>query len=60
LETTSAELKSNGVQLYQQELIGVLQWAVELGRVVDILLEALLMSMHMAMPREQGHLQQLY
>ena len=53
----SAELKSDGVQLYQ-ELIGVLRWAVELGR-VDILLEVALMSTYMAMPRE-GHLQQLY
>ena len=53
----SPELKSDGVQLYQ-ELIGVLRWAVELGR-VDILLEASLMSAYMAMPRE-GHLQQLY
>ena len=54
---TSAELKSDGVQTYQ-ELIGVLRWAVELGR-VDILLEASLMSTYMAMPRE-GHLQMLY
>ena len=54
---TSAELKSDGIQLYQQ-LIGVLRWAVELGR-VDILLEASLMSTYMAMPRK-GHLQQLY
>lgn len=54
----SPELKRNGVQLYQ-ELIGVLRWAVELGR-VDILLEASLMSMHMAMPTREGHLQQLY
>jgi hypothetical protein len=54
---TSPELKSDGVQIYQ-ELIGVLRWAVELGR-VDILLETALMSTHMAMPRE-GHLQQLY
>ena len=53
----SPELKSDGVQLYQ-EMIGVLRWAVELGR-VDILLEVSLMSTHMAMPRE-GHLQQLY
>jgi hypothetical protein len=44
----SGELKSDGIQLYQ-ELIGVLRWAVELGR-VDILLEASLMSTHMAMP----------
>ena len=41
-----------------QELVGVLRWAVELGR-VDILLETSLMSTYMAMPRE-GHLQQLY
>ena len=54
---TSAELKSDGIQMYQ-ELIGVLRWAVELGR-VDILLEASLMSTYMAMPRE-GHLQMLY
>ncbi|KAI2498409.1 Reverse transcriptase (RNA-dependent DNA polymerase) [Fragilaria crotonensis] len=55
---TSAELKSDGVQYYQ-ELIGVLRWAVELGR-VDVLLEVALMSTYMmAMPRD-GHLQQLY
>jgi hypothetical protein len=41
-----------------QELIGILRWAVELGR-VDILLATSLMSTYMAMPRE-GHLQQLY
>ena len=54
---TSAELMSDGIQTYQ-ELIGVLRWAVELGR-VDILLEAALMATYMAMPRE-GHLQMLY
>jgi Reverse transcriptase (RNA-dependent DNA polymerase) len=54
---TSAELKSDGIQLYQ-ELVGVLRWAVELGR-LDILLEVALMSTHLAMPR-QGHLQQVY
>jgi Reverse transcriptase (RNA-dependent DNA polymerase) len=54
---TSPELNSDGVQIYQ-ELIGVLRWAVELGR-VDILLEASLMSTYMAMPRS-GHLQMLY
>jgi hypothetical protein len=37
---TSAELKSDGVQAYP-EMIGVLPWAVELGR-VDILLEVAL------------------
>jgi hypothetical protein len=35
---TSAELKSDGVQYYQ-ELIGVLRWAVELGRVDIVLLD---------------------
>jgi hypothetical protein len=54
---TSAELKSDGIQIYQ-EFIGVLMWAVELGQ-VNILLEASLMSAYMSMPRE-GHLQQLY
>ena len=49
--------KSDGIQAYQ-EMIGVLQWAVKLGR-VDMLLEVALMSTYMAMPRE-GHLQQLY
>ena len=54
---SSPELNSDGIQVYQK-LIGVLRWAVELGR-VDILLETSLMSTYMAMPRE-GHLQQLY
>jgi hypothetical protein len=43
---------------YYQELIGVLRWAVELGR-VDILLEVALLSSHLALPRD-GHLQQVY
>jgi hypothetical protein len=54
LETTP-ELKADGVQHYQ-ELIGVLRWAVEIGR-VDILLETSLLSSYLAMPRE-GHLEQ--
>ena len=53
----SAELRSDGVQYYQ-ELIGVLRWAVEIGR-VDILLETALMSTHLALPRI-GHLEQVY
>jgi hypothetical protein len=52
----TAELKAEGVQFYQ-ELIGVLRWACELGR-LDILLETSLMSGHLALPRE-GHLEQL-
>ena len=54
---TTAELKADGLQRYQ-ELIGVLRWAVEIGR-VDILLEVSLMSSHLALPRE-GHLDQVY
>ena len=38
-----------GVQFYQ-ELIGILQWAVEIGR-VDILLEVSLFSSHLGLPR---------
>lgn len=53
----TAELKGDGVSYYQ-ELIGVLRWAIELGR-VDILLEVSLMSSHSAMPRI-GHLEALY
>ena len=53
----SAELKGDGMQYYQ-ELIGVLRWAVEIGR-VDILLETSLMSAHLALPRV-GHLEAVY
>jgi hypothetical protein len=52
---TSPELKADGLQ-YFQELIGVLRWAVEIGR-VDILLEVSLLSSYLASPRE-GHLEQ--
>ena len=52
----SQELKAEGLSYYQ-ELIGILRWAVELGR-VDILLETSLMSTHLAMPRI-GHLEQV-
>jgi hypothetical protein len=41
---------------YFQELIGVLRWAMEIGR-VDILLEVSLLSQYQASPRE-GHLEQ--
>jgi hypothetical protein len=51
-----AELKAEGVQYYQ-ELIGVLRWATELGR-VDILYEVATMLTHLAMPRI-GHLEEL-
>ena len=53
----SFELDSSRLTYYQ-ELIGMLRWAVEIGR-VDILLEVSLLSSHLAMPR-QGHLEQVY
>jgi hypothetical protein len=51
---TSQELVVEG-HSYYQELIGILRWAVELGR-MDILLEVSLMSTYVAAPRE-GHLE---
>ena len=54
---TSPELKEDGLQCYQ-ELIGVLRWAVELGR-VDILIETSMMLKHLALPWCR-HLEQLY
>ena len=56
-EDMTKELDSEGTRYYQ-ELIGVLRWAIELGR-VDILLEVALLSTHLVLPRA-GHLQQLY
>ena len=50
----TAELKDKGVTCYQ-ELIGMLRWAVEIGR-VDILPETVMMSQHMALQR-QCHLE---
>lgn len=50
------ELDPDGIQFFQ-ELIGMLRWATEIGR-VDILLETSLLSQYQASPRE-GHLQQL-
>lgn len=41
-----------------QQLIGILRWAIELGR-VDILLEVSLLSSHLCQPRE-GHLDAVY
>ena len=43
---------------YFQELIWVLRWAIELGR-IDIFTEVSMLSAHLALPRE-GHLQQVY
>ena len=42
---------------YYQELIGILRWATELGR-IDILLEISLLSQYQACPRE-GHMEQV-
>ena len=44
----SQELSADDMRYYQ-ELIGVLRWAVELGR-CDIAVEVSMMSTHMAMP----------
>ncbi|KAI2506217.1 Reverse transcriptase (RNA-dependent DNA polymerase) [Fragilaria crotonensis] len=56
LDTTS-ELNLKGMRYYQEQ-IGVLRWAVELGR-IDIAMEISMLSTHLAAPRE-GHLQQVY
>ena len=53
----SPELIADGVQRYQ-ELIGMLRWAIEIGR-IDILLEVLLMLNHLALPRTR-YLEHLY
>ena len=50
----SPELALDGHR-YFQELIGVLRWGVEIGR-LDILLEVALLSAYLACPRE-GHLE---
>lgn len=52
----SEELTPEDVTFFQ-ELIGILRWAVEIGR-VDILTEVSLLSAYQASPR-QGHLEQL-
>ena len=54
---TSPELGPELTSRYQQ-MVGILRWAVELGR-VDIYLEVSLMSQYLASPRE-GHLEALY
>ena len=52
----SPELEATAHTFYQ-ELIGMLRWAIELGR-VDILFEVSLLSQYQACPRE-GHMEQL-
>jgi hypothetical protein len=53
----SAELDDERATYYQS-LIGILRWAVELGR-IDICTEVSVMSSYTAMPRE-GHLEALF
>ena len=53
----TAELKIQGIRCYQ-ELVGVLRWAIEFGR-IDIAMEVSMLSSHLASPRE-GDLQQVY
>ena len=52
----SEELNTEGQHFYQ-ELIGILRWATEIGR-VDILTELSLLSSYQASPR-RGHLEQV-
>lgn len=52
----SPELPPSDVTLYQ-EMIGMLRWATELGR-VDILHEISILSQHQALPRE-GHMKEI-
>ena len=54
---TSEECSAEHVSRYQQ-LIGILRWATELGR-VDIMIEVALMSQYQMNPRV-GHLEALY
>ena len=50
------ELGTDDIRFYQ-EMIGMLHWATELGR-VDVLHEISILSQYQASPRE-GHLEQL-
>ena len=54
---TTDECDDQGASRYSQ-LIGVLRWAVELGR-IDIYTEVALLSQHLALPRV-GHLEAVY
>jgi hypothetical protein len=53
----SPELNADGIQRFQ-ELIGVLRWAIELGR-LDIMTEVSCLSQHMCEPRV-GHIDAVY
>ena len=52
----SEELDKNDTQ-YVQELIGILRWAAEIGR-VDILTEVAMLSSHQVCPRH-GHMEEI-
>ena len=52
----SVDLNENDTQ-YFQELIGILRWSTEIGR-VDILTEVAMISSHQACPR-QGHMDKI-
>ena len=54
---SSNELTSDEITTFQ-ECIGILRWAIEIGR-VDILTEVSMLSAYQASPRE-GHLEQVY
>jgi len=53
----SQELNGDGISRYLQ-LIGMLRWAIELGR-IDIILEVAMMAPYSASPRV-GHIEALY
>ena len=57
-ELDSSDLLGNIEATKYQKLIGVLKWAVEIGR-IDILIEVSLLSQHLAAPC-QGHLGQVF
>jgi hypothetical protein len=53
-EDVTAEIQGTD-HTYFQELIGILRWAIELGR-IDIMIEVSMLSVHLANPRI-GHLE---
>ena len=56
-EDVTREMNVEGLHTHQ-ELIGILRWAIEIGRIA-ILLEVSLLSSHLALPCI-GHLQAVY
>ena len=56
-EDVTREMNAEELHTYQ-ELIGILRWAIEIGR-IDILLKVSLLSSHLALPCI-GHLQEVY